>query len=156
MPDHTYRAQVQWSGSTGAGYRAYPRAHSATAPPAGNVVELSADPHFRGDAGLMNPEQLVVVAASSCQLLSFLAVAARAGVDVVGYEDDAIGLMPADVSPQRITHIRLRPRITVTARAGQDLAGVVERLVHQAHDECYIANSLTTEVQVDPTVVVDG
>jgi organic hydroperoxide reductase OsmC/OhrA len=156
MPDHTYRAQLQWSGSTGAGYRAYPRAHSAVAPPAADVVELSADPHFRGDSGLMNPEQLVVMAASSCQLLSFLAVAARAGVDVVGYEDDAVGVMPADVSPQRITRIELRPRITVTAQAGPDPAGVVAPLVHQAHDECYVANSLTAEVRVDPTVVVGG
>ncbi|HEY7722382.1 MAG TPA: OsmC family protein [Pedococcus sp.] len=156
MPDHTYRAQLQWSGSTGAGYRAYPRAHSAVAPPAADVVELSADPHFRGDSDLMNPEQLVVMAASSCQLLSFLAVAARAGVDVVGYEDDAVGVMPADVSPQRITRIELRPRITVTAQAGPDPAGVVAPLVHQAHDECYVANSLTAEVRVDPTVVVGG
>jgi organic hydroperoxide reductase OsmC/OhrA len=156
MPDHTYRAQLQWSGSTGAGYRAYPRAHSAVAPPAADVVELSADPHFRGDSVLMNPEQLVVMAASSCQLLSFLAVAARAGVDVVGYEDDAVGVMPADVSPQRITRIELRPRITVTAQAGPDPAGVVAPLVHQAHDECYVANSLTAEVRVDPTVVVGG
>jgi organic hydroperoxide reductase OsmC/OhrA len=104
----------------------------------------------------MNPEQLVVMAASSCQLLSFLAVAARAGVDVVGYEDDAVGVMPADVSPQRITRIELRPRITVTAQAGPDPAGVVAPLVHQAHDECYVANSLTAEVRVDPTVVVGG
>lgn len=154
MPDHTYRACLQWTGSTGAGYRAYPRAHSAAAPPAADFVELSADPHFRGDADLMNPEQLLVMAASSCQLLSFLAVAARAGVDVVGYEDEATGVMPGDASPQRITRIELRPRITVAGQAGVDPADVVARLAHQAHDECYIANSLTTEVLVQPTVVV--
>jgi organic hydroperoxide reductase OsmC/OhrA len=150
MPDHTYRAQVQWSGSTGAGYRAYPRAHSAAGPPATDFLELSADPHFRGDADLLNPEQLLVMAASSCQLLSFLAVAARRGVDVVAYEDDATGLMPADSSPQRITRIVLRPRITVAAAVEE---GVVEQLAHQAHAECYIANSLTTEVLVEPVVL---
>ena len=90
------------------------------------------------------------MAASSCQLLSFLAVAARRGVDVVAYEDDATGLMPADSSPQRITRIVLRPRITVAAAVEE---GVVEQLAHQAHAECYIANSLTTEVLVEPVVL---
>ena len=88
---HTYLARVEWTGSTGVGYRAYPRAHTAWTPPATEGFDLSADPHFRGDGDLPNPEQLLVLAASSCQLLSFLAVAARAGLDVVGYEDDAVG-----------------------------------------------------------------
>src|SRR5690349_17200062 len=144
--DHRYRAQVRWSGSTGAGYRAYPRAHTAWTPPATEGFDLSADPHFRGDADLPNPEQLLVLAASSCQLLSFLAVAARGGVDVVGYEDDAVGEMPVDLLPQRITRIVLRPRVTVAAGADRD---VVERMLHEAHDQCYIANSLTTDVVVE-------
>ena len=148
---HTYFARVEWSGSTGAGYRGYPRAHTAWTPPATEGFDLSADPHFRGDADLPNPEQLLVLAASSCQLLSFLAVAARGGVDVVGYADDATGDMPDDVAPQRITRIVLRPRVTV--RAGSDVS-VVERMVHEAHDQCYIANSLTTDVVLEPTIEV--
>jgi len=148
---HTYLARVEWTGSTGAGYRAYPRAHTAWTPPATEGFDLSADPHFRGDADLPNPEQLLVLSASSCQLLSFLAVATRAGLDVVAYEDDAVGEMPADVTPQRITRITLRPKVTV---AGELEAGVVERLLHEGHQQCYIANSLTTEVVLEPTVEV--
>jgi organic hydroperoxide reductase OsmC/OhrA len=148
---HTYLARVEWSGSTGAGYRAYPRAHTAWTPPATEGFDLSADPHFRGDPDLPNPEQLLVLAASSCQLLSFLAVAARAGVDVVGYSDDAVGEMPDDLMPQRITRIILRPRVQVDA--GADPL-VVERLLHEAHEQCYIANSLTTDVVVEPTIEV--
>jgi organic hydroperoxide reductase OsmC/OhrA len=148
---HTYLARVEWSGSTGAGYRAYPRAHTAWTPPATEGFDLSADPHFRGDADLPNPEQLVVLAASSCQLLSFLAVAARGGVDVVGYEDDATGEMPDGVTPQRITRIVLRPRVQV--RQGTDLA-TVEWMLQEAHEQCYVANSLTTDVVVEPRVVV--
>jgi organic hydroperoxide reductase OsmC/OhrA len=148
---HTYLARVEWSGSTGAGYRAYPRAHTAWTPPATEGFDLSADPHFRGDADLPNPEQLLVLAASSCQLLSFLAVAARGGVDVVGYEDDAMGEMPDDLLPQRITRIVLRPRVTVSR--GADRA-VVERMLHEAHEQCYIASSLTTDVVVEPTIAV--
>jgi len=149
MPRHEYRARVQWEGSTSLGYRAYPRAHTAYTPPAPDGFDLSADPHFRGDADLPNPEQLLVLAASSCQLLSFLAVATRAGVDVVGYEDDAVGEMPEDVEPLRLTRIVLRPTVTVR---GSVEVGDVERLLHRAHDECYVANSLTTEVLLEPVV----
>ena len=148
---HLYSARVEWSGSTGVGYRAYPRAHTAWTPPATEGFDLSADPHFRGDPDLPNPEQLLVLAASSCQLLSFLAVAAQGGVDVVGYADDASGEMPADVVPQRITRIVLRPVVTVVA--GTDPV-LVLRMTHEAHEQCYIANSLTTEVVVEPEIRV--
>lgn len=147
---HTYRTSLSWSGSTGSGYRDYPRAHRAEAPPASGPVILSADPHFRGDADLLNPEQLVVMAASSCQLLSFLAVAALAGVDVVGYDDTAEGEMSDGARPMRIERIRLAPVIRVAG--GTDREQVLE-LVARAHDECYVANSLTSEVRVDATVV---
>jgi organic hydroperoxide reductase OsmC/OhrA len=150
---HVYSARVEWSGSTGVGYRGYPRAHTAWTPPATEALDLSADPHFRGDADLPNPEQLLVLAASSCQLLSFLAVAAKGGVDVLGYVDDASGEMPDDVVPQRITRIALRPVVTVAA--GTDRA-TVERMTREAHEQCYIANSLTTEVVVEAEIVVDG
>lgn len=146
---HTYLARVEWTGSTGAGYRAYPRAHTAWTPPATEGFDLSADPHFRGDADLPNPEQLLVLAASSCQLLSFLAVATRARLDVVAYEDDAVGEMPSEVTPQRITRITLRPVVTV---AGLVESGLVERMLHEGHEQCYIANSLTTEVVLEPTI----
>jgi len=109
---------------------------------------VSADPAFRGDPALANPEQLVLAAASSCQLLSFLAVAARAGVEVTGYTDEATAMMPQDGPPVRIRQITLRPVITVR---DADPA-TVERLVRTAHDECYVANSLTTVVHVEPVI----
>jgi organic hydroperoxide reductase OsmC/OhrA len=146
---HRYRATVEWTGSTGAGYAAYPRDHSAATPPATGQLDLSADPSFRGDADLPNPEQLLVLSASSCQLLSFLAVAARAGVDVVAYSDDASGEMPADARPLRLTRIVLRPRVVVRGEVDEV---VVRRLLHEAHEQCYVANSLTTDVVLEPTV----
>ena len=146
--DHTYSVTCTWQGSTGAGYDAYDRAHRGHATPAQGVLDLSSDPAFRGDPALLNPEQLVVLAASSCQLLSFLAVAARARIDVVDYIDDAQGVMPEEPTPMRITSIELRPRITVRGAVSE------ERLAHLcdvAHHECFIANSLTTEIIVSPT-----
>ena len=145
---HRYRATCSWSGSTGAGYDHYPRAHDVAAPPAGTAFAMSSDPAFRGDPALLNPEQLVVLAAASCQLLSFLAVAARARIDVTAYEDDAEGLMPEDDKPVRITRITLRPRITVAGDVAEER---LRHLVQVAHRECFIANSLKTDVVVEPS-----
>jgi organic hydroperoxide reductase OsmC/OhrA len=147
---HRYRAHVRWSGSTGLGYEAYDRAHEATAPPAEQTVRLTTG-ESHGDPRLLDPEQLLVMAASSCQLLWFLHLAAKARIDVVEYEDEAEGVMPEDDKPVRITRITLRPRIVVNGRAGEER---VQKLVQLAHQQCYIANSLRTEVRLEPTIEV--
>ena len=113
---------------------------------------ISADPAFRGDASRMNPEQLLVMAAASCQLLSFLAVAARARLDVVSYEDEATAEMPEADKPVRIVSIRLRPRIVLAGGGAQGSEARVRQLVEIAHRECYIANSLKTEISVEPVI----
>jgi len=146
---HRYTARCSWRGSTGAGYDAYDRTHEASAPPAGAALTLASDPAFRGDPSLLNPEQLVVLAASSCQLLSFLAVAARARIDVLEYDDEAEAIMPEDDRPVRLTQITLRPTIVVADGPSEDR---VRHLCEVAHRECFIANSLRTEVIVQPTV----
>jgi len=149
---HTYRTSLAWEGSTGRGYRRYDRTHRLAADPAPADLTLSSDPAFGGDPALLNPEQLLVAAASSCQLLSFLAVAARARLDVVSYRDDAEAVMPEDDDPVRITRIDIRPHVVL---ADTDAPRPTdERLVHLtevAHRECFIANSLATEVVVTPT-----
>ena len=145
---HEYQATVSWTGSTGEGYEQYTRQHTVSSKPAHGSLTLSADPAFRGDPTLLTPEQLIVLAAASCQLLSFLAVAARARIDVVGYEDSATAEMPEVNKPMWITKIVLRPMITVRGDAS------AERLLHLtevAHRECFIANSLRTEILLEPT-----
>lgn len=148
---HRYRTQLAWSGSTADGYEAYDRTHTASAPPAGAELTLAADPAFRGDPTLLNPEQLVVLAASSCQLLSFLAVAARARLDVRSYEDAAEAEMPEDDRPVRLTTITLRPRVVVGPGPTVER---VQHLLEVAHRECFIANSLRTEVRIEADVTV--
>lgn len=148
MP-HRYQTHLRWQGSTAEGYAAYSRGHELVTPPAGAVLALSADPAYRGDPARHNPEQLLLAAASSCQLLSFLALAARARLDVRGYEDDAEAIMPVDGTPVRITEIVLRPQVVVAP--GTDLEHVLS-LVHRAHEECYIANTLTAVVRLEPSI----
>ena len=81
---HHYQSRLRWTGSTGSGYEAYEREHRVAVPPATEELRLSSDPVFLGNPDLPNPEQLLVAAASSCQLLMFLALAARSRMD----EDD--------------------------------------------------------------------
>lgn len=150
---HTYTAGVAWLGSTGnsnGNGNGYDRRHAGLSA-AGFSVPLSADRMFRGDPACLNPEELLVLAAASCQLLSFLAVAARARVDVIDYRDEGTGEMPDDA----LTRITLRPQITVAAPA--DLAideARVLRLCEVAHRQCYVANSLRTEIIVLPVVSI--
>jgi organic hydroperoxide reductase OsmC/OhrA len=144
---HHYTATCSWAGSTALGYRAYDRTHTVAAGPA--ELAMSADPAFLGDPALPNPEQLLVLAAASCQLLAFLAVAARARLDVRGYHDKAAATMPESEKPIRLAEIVLRPHIVLAAGPPEDR---VRHLVEVAHRECYIANSLSTPVRVEPTV----
>ena len=151
MTTHRYATALDWSGSTGAGYEAYDRTHALEV----SGVELcaSADVAFRGDASLPNPEELLLAAASSCQLLSFLAVAARARIDVVAYRDAAEAVMDEADPPLRVGRIVLRP--TVTVRGDVDEARV-RHLLEVAHRECFIARSLTSEMRLEPTIILEA
>ncbi|WP_232665748.1 OsmC family protein [Pseudonocardia sp. TRM90224] len=141
---HRFAGSCSWTGST---VGEYSRTHSASA---GDVeLTLSAAPAFAGDPEHLDPEQLVVLAAASCQLLSFLAVAARARLDVRGYRDDATAAMPTEPTPMRLAEIVLRPRITLV---GGPSEARVRHLVEVAHRECFIANSLATPVTVSPVI----
>lgn len=150
---HTYHSELSWRGSTSAGSDGYERTHRVVMPPGDSELVLSSGSAFEGSAALANPEQLLLAATSSCQLLSYLAYASAARIDVVAYEDHAEALMPADVKPTRITQIVLRPRITVAAESDP---GRAARLVERAHRACFIANTLNAEVKLEPVVEQAG
>ena len=148
MDEHRYETRLRWTGSTGLGWDHYDREHTATAPPAEQEVRLTTG-ESQGDAAVLNPEQLVVMAASSCQMLMFLHLAAKARIDVLEYTDEATGLMPLDEEPMRIQEITLQPRIVIAGEASEER---IAKLVEQAHGYCYIANSLNGEVVLEPRV----
>jgi organic hydroperoxide reductase OsmC/OhrA len=150
MTVHRYEARVLWTGSTGLGWEGYDRAHTALAPPAEQEVRLTTG-ETHGDPAILNPEQLVVMAASSCQLLWFLHLASKARIDVVEYEDAATAQMPMDGQPARLTEIRLAPRIVVAGEATEER---VHKLVQTAHEHCYIANSLNSDVTIEPSIEI--
>ena len=150
MPAHRYETRLHWTGSTGLGWEGYDRTHAAHAPPAEQEIRLTTG-ESKGDPRILNPEQLLVMAASSCQMLSFLHLASKARIDVVEYDDAATGVMPEDDEPLRITEITLRPRIAIAGEASEER---VRKLAHTAHEHCYIANSLRSEVWLEPRVEV--
>ena len=152
MSTHRYETRLRWTGSTGLGWESYDRTHTALAPPAEQEIRLTTG-ESKGDPTILNPEQLVVMAASSCQLLWFLHLASKARLDVVAYEDAASGLMPAGDDRVGITEITLRPRIVIAGQASEER---VRKLVATAHEHCNIANSLRSEMKIEPTIEVRG
>lgn len=119
----------------------------------GAVVAGSSSPHVvpvpMSDAAAVDPEEALIAAASSCHMLSFLWVVHRAGFVVDNYADDAEGEM-GRIAPGRmaVTKITLRPRIAFAGPAPD--AAELERLHHEAHLQCFIANSLSSEIVVEP------
>jgi organic hydroperoxide reductase OsmC/OhrA len=113
------------------------------------TLPMSAAPEYRGDAGRANPEQLFVGSISACQALTYLFLAARNGIPVVSYEDDAEGELQLVDGRMRMTRVTLRPRIVIDAAADGARA---RELIDKAHAGCFISNSVTTAVAIEPLI----
>lgn len=149
--DHHYQAKLTWTGAAAGGtrdYQSYSREYRVDFEGKPSLTG-SADPAFRGDPKLHNPEDLLVVALASCHMLSFLALAALEGLEVVAYEDEAGGTMQQEGRGGRFTEVVLRPRVTLAP--GSDPARA-EALHEQAHATCFIANSVNFPVRHEATV----
>lgn len=97
--------------------------------------------------GAVDPEQMLVASLSACHMLTFLHMARLAGFVVTRYRDEAEGVMTPDADGRRwVSRVTLRPEIDYDGRAPTDAEQ--ERLHHQAHAECFIANSVRTEVVI--------
>jgi organic hydroperoxide reductase OsmC/OhrA len=97
----------------------------------------------------VDPEEAFVASVSSCHMLTFLWLASREGFEVDSYQDDAVGLMTKNEAGRMwVSVITLRPRI-VWGGAKQPAPADLARLHHRAHEECFIANSIKSEVVVE-------
>jgi organic hydroperoxide reductase OsmC/OhrA len=148
MSSHGVR--IEWSrGAAEFTPDTYDRTHRWTF---GGGVELEASsaPEYRGRAELPNPEEALVAAISSCHMLTFLALAARRRLVVERYEDDAVGYLEKNAQGRlSIARATLRPRVAFGGET-QPTPDELARLHHLAHEHCFIANSVTTEVSVEP------
>ena len=98
----------------------------------------------------VDPEEALVAAASSCHMLFFLSIAAKRGHTVESYVDNAVGLLEKTAAGRMaMTNITLRPAI-VFAGVAWPSEEEIAAIHHEAHDKCYIANSLKTEITIEP------
>lgn len=150
----TYTATVRWGAKPGEAFAKgqYSRAHEWVFD-GGAVVPASASPHIVpapwSDAGGVDPEEAFVASLSSCHMLFFLDFARRGGWGIAAYVDEAEGDFGKRADGRMaMTRVTLRPRISWTAEA-PDAAALAD-LHHRAHEACFIANSVTAEVVVEP------
>jgi organic hydroperoxide reductase OsmC/OhrA len=148
MSEHT--VTVQWRRETpDFAYETYNRDHDWTFD-AGVTVRASATPAYLGNADCVDPEEAFVASLSSCHMLTFLAIAAKKRYVVDGYRDQAVGVLGKDATGNlAMTKVTLRPEVTFS---GEKAPGPEElRQLHdRAHHACFIANSVKTEVVVEP------
>ncbi len=149
----TYTATIRWTRDPGTDFAKgqYSRAHE-WAFDGGAVVPASPSPHVVpapwSDQAGVDPEEAFVASLSSCHMLFFVDFARRAGFVVDSYVDEAEGVLEKRSDGKiAMTSVTLRPRVTWggTPPDGAALAD----LHHRAHEACFIANSVTTEVRVE-------
>lgn len=158
MSEH--RATIAWRMTDGEFTKGrYSREHTWTfdggatvpaSPSPSNVPVPYANPAF------VDPEEAFVASIASCHMLTFLYVAYREGFDVVSYTDTAVGVMTKNAhGVPWVSTVALHPRIEYHGRVPTPEQRA--HLHHRAHHECFIANSVKTEITVDehPVTVVD-
>jgi organic hydroperoxide reductase OsmC/OhrA len=148
MSEH--KVTVEWKRETpDFAYETYNRDHD-WAFDAGVTVRASANPAYRGSESCVDPEEAFVASLSSCHMLTFLAIAARKRYVVDGYHDEAVGVLAKDAAGSlALTRVTLRPQVRF---GGEKVPGPedLRQLHDQAHHACFIANSVKTEIVVEP------
>ena len=148
-----FEAQVSWQrGEQAFGDNRYSRAHqwlfdgglqvSASSSPLSVPLPMS-------DAGAIDPEEALVAALSSCHMLFFLSIAAQRGLVVDTYRDKAVGIMSRNADGKKaMTLITLHPAIAFGGERQPERAAI-EAIHHEAHAQCYIANSIKSDVVIE-------
>lgn len=153
--EHSFAIAVTWSGNRGtgtSGYKDYDRAHLVAAEGKESIAG-SAAKVFHGDAVKWNPEEMLVAALSQCHMLSFLHVAASAGVTVQSYFDEASGILTTNAEGGgSMTSVTLRPRVEISAGTPAQVVA----LHYRARELCFIANSINFPLLHEPETIVLG
>ncbi len=144
---HTYPFSIEWRGNTLEAD--YTRDAVASAP--GKVtLPVSSAPEYAGNALRWNPEDLLGAALANCHMLTFLALAAKAKLEVRAYEDHAEAILDTVDKVTSVATICLRPTIRVAP--GTSMAKVMD-LFQKAHKYCFVANSIKSKVVMEPRIV---
>ena len=152
---HTYGARVQWQRDAGESFtdQRYSRRHELRFD-GGAVVAassaVSSVPLPWSDPSAIDPEEMLVASIASCHMLWFLSLAAKAGHVVDRYSDAAEGVMTKNAAGKLwVSLVTLRPKVTF-ASGRSPSPQALDALHHKAHEECFIANSVNSEVRCEP------
>lgn len=152
--EHRYTGSIVWTGAAAGPTRTYQNYSRAWRMEFAGKLALdgSADPTFRGDPALHNPEELLLAALASCHMLSYLALCSLKKIEVTSYSDKPEGTMKRLANGQTgFVSVKLCPQVTIADASKLDAAIALHR---DAHGECYIANSVNFPVEAAPTVTV--
>ena len=152
--DHHFECRLVWTGAAKGptvDYETYSREHRIDGTRKSTSISGTAATAFRGDDTRWNPEEMLVASLSACHFLTYVALCARAGIPVIGYEDEATGTMSRVDRVVRFTEVVLHPRVTIAGGADPEKA----RALHEkAHAVCFIASSVNFPVRNEPTIRV--
>lgn len=149
-----YFATIQWERNPDEDFSSshYSRVHTWTFD-GGVTVPASPSPHIVkapwSDSANVDPEEAFVASLSSCHMLFFLAFAAKQGLVVNSYRDEAVGVLEANAAgKQAMTTVTLRPRVEFDP-ANTPTPEQLDELHHSAHEHCFIANSVHTTINIE-------
>jgi organic hydroperoxide reductase OsmC/OhrA len=153
---HHYSITIKWTGNNGTGtdnYRNYERSHQIIIENKSTILG-SSDAAFRGDKTKHNPEDMLVASLSSCHMLWYLHLCAEAGVVVLDYIDNAIGIMiESSNGGGQFIEVILNPIVIVKENSMSDRANELHR---KANELCFIANSVNFPIHHNPTIKIAG
>ena len=151
MSEH--KVTVSWQRTTDSfGIKEYNRSHQWDFDH-GNVVRASAAPAYQGDTDCVDPEQAFVASIASCHMLTFLAIASQKGFVVDDYVDEAFGVLGKNEQGRMaVSEVTLVPQVRFAPGKAPDQE-TFEQLNHQAHQFCFIANSVNSKVHLNAAII---
>lgn len=148
-----YRTEVTWTGGESGSnrdYERYSRDHRAVVE-GKPAIELSVAPQFHGNHSKLETEELLLMAVSGCHMMTYLAVTARRGVEVLAYIDRPSATLRLEDNGGRIESLTLRPEVQISSGSDPKLA---EALHSTASDECFVGNSVNFPIAIDCKISV--
>jgi organic hydroperoxide reductase OsmC/OhrA len=150
---HEFPTHISWTGNLGTGtssYKAYERTWDM-AIDGKATLHCSNDPILGGDPSKYNPEDMLIAALASCHMLWYLHLCSVAGVTVLAYEDDPIGIGESEPSGKgRFIEAVLRPKITITSESDPDKAVAIH---DEIHNYCFIARSVNFPIRFEVEIL---
>ncbi len=145
-----YTVNLLWKNeSENFSYKNYDRTHSWKFE-GGTFVKASAAPEYLGKKEFVNPEEAFAASLASCHMLTFLAIASIKKYTIEIYEDKAVAILGKNEKLRMaVTKLFLRPKITFIGDNIPDKT-IIDEMHHRAHTECFIANSVLTEIIIEP------